>query len=59
MNIKFAPEIEAASFAKEVEDLLINPRKVFQIGHAGANRVLEFEWESINEKWINLIDNFS
>jgi glycosyltransferase involved in cell wall biosynthesis len=59
MNIKFAPEIEAESFAKEVEDLLINPSKAFQIGHAGANRVQEFEWNSINENWINLINKFS
>ena len=59
VNIKFAPEIEAKSFAKEVEDLLINPSKAVQIGHAGANRVQEFEWNSINENWINLINNFS
>ena len=59
VNIKFAPEIEAESFAKEVEDLLINPRKAFQIGHGGANRVQEFEWNSINENWINLINKFS
>ena len=59
VNIKFAPEIEAESFAKEVEDLLRNPSKAFQIGHAGANRVQEFEWNSINENWINLINSFS
>lgn len=59
VNIKFASDITAASFAKEVKDLLKNPGKALQIGHAGANRVQEFEWNKINEKWINLINNFS
>lgn len=59
VNIKFAPEIKAESFAKEVEDLLIYPSKAFQIGHAGANRVQEFEWKSINKNWINLINSLS
>lgn len=48
LNIKFAYEIEAKSFAKEVNDLLINPSKALQIGHAGANRAQEFECKSIN-----------
>ena len=59
VNIKFAPTIEAESFAKEVEDLLLNPSKALQIGHAGANRVQEFEWKSVNKNWINLINSFS
>jgi glycosyltransferase involved in cell wall biosynthesis len=59
VNIKFSSEIEAKSFAKEVADLLSNPSKALQIGYAGANRVQEFEWDSINKKWISLINNFS
>lgn len=58
-NIKFATEIEAESFAKEVKDLLVNHQKAFQIGYAGADRVQEFEWNSINENWISLVNNFS
>jgi glycosyltransferase involved in cell wall biosynthesis len=59
VNIKFAPEIEAESFAKEVKDLLFNQGKARQIGVAGAARVQEFEWKTINENWINLIKQFS
>ena len=58
VNIKFASEIRAQSFATEVEYLLLNPSKAVLIGHAGANRVKEFEWNSINKNWINLISNF-
>ena len=58
-NIKFSPEIEANSFASEVADLLNNPSKAKQIGDAGAKRVQEFEWKSINKSWINLIKSFS
>jgi len=59
VNIKFAHEKEAESFAKEVQDLLKNPDKALQIGQAATTRVKEFEWNSINENWINLINNYS
>ena len=59
VNIKFASEIEAESFAKEVKELLNIPGKTLQIGLAGANRVQEFEWKAINKEWISLIAKLS
>jgi glycosyltransferase involved in cell wall biosynthesis len=59
VNIKFAHKIEANSFAKEVRELLSNSDKAKQIGQSGAVRVQEFEWNSINKNWLNLIKNFS
>lgn len=58
-NIMFSPEIEANSFASEVADLLNNPSKAKHIGKAGAKRVQEFEWKSINKSWIKFIKSFS
>lgn len=58
-NIKFSSEITPESFAKEVAAMLDNPEKAKEIGLSGMERVQEFEWNFINNCWLDLIKQYA